>query len=188
MMTSRFDFIKTKLPGAVIAQRKRNDDTRGYFSRFYCANEFRDAGYELPIAQINHSMTERRGTVRGLHFQRSPHSEVKLVSCLKGEVFDVAVDLRADSPTFLQWHAETLSEDNARSFYIPEGFAHGFQALTDECELLYLHSVTFTPQAEGGVNIMDNSLSISWPLDITTLSDRDRSFPPIDPDFARLKP
>jgi dTDP-4-dehydrorhamnose 3,5-epimerase len=97
-------------------------------------------------------MTLRRGTVRGLHFQRPPHAEAKLVTCLHGQVFDVAVDLRAGSPTFLQWHAEELTESNGRSLLIPEGFAHGFQTLSEHCELLYVHSATFVPSSEGGIN------------------------------------
>lgn len=183
---SRFTFTKTPLPGAVIVHRKKVEDNRGFFSRFYCEDEFRDAGYELPLAQVNHSLTRRKGAVRGLHFQYPPHSEIKLVICLKGEVFDVALDLRAGSPTFLKWHGEFLSQDNAKGFYIPKGFAHGFQTLTDECELLYLNSSAFAPKAEGGVSAQDQALAIPWPLDISELSVRDSSHPLIDASFTGI--
>jgi dTDP-4-dehydrorhamnose 3,5-epimerase len=132
-------------------------------------------------------MTLRRGTVRGLHFQRPPHAEAKLVTCLHGQVFDVAVDLRAGSPTFLQWHAEELTESNGRSLLIPEGFAHGFQTLSEHCELLYVHSATFVPSSEGGINAHDNAIGVDWPLPIAELSERDASHPLLDAEFGGLK-
>ena len=140
---SRFDFIQTPLSGLVLVQRKVIEDHRGFFSRFYCAEEFSDVGINKPIAQINHTLTRKKGAVRGLHFQYPPYAETKIVSCLSGKIWDVAVDLRCDSPTFLQWHGEILSADNRTSLLIPEGYAHGFQSLTEDCELIYLHTAAY---------------------------------------------
>jgi dTDP-4-dehydrorhamnose 3,5-epimerase len=125
------------------------------------------------IAQINRTFTAKRGTVRGMHLQYSPHAETKFVSCLRGEVFDVAIDLRSGSSTFLQWHAQILSADNHMTMMIPEGFAHGLQTLSDDCELLYLHTAAFHPEAEGGFNAQDPLFAIRWPLAITEQSARD---------------
>lgn len=181
---SRFDFLSTPLLALKVVQRKVTEDPRGYLSRVYCAEEFRLAGIDKPIAQINFTLTRSKGTVRGLHFQRSPHAEIKLVSCLRGEVWDVAVDLRRDSPTFLQWHGEILSGNNRKTMLIPEGYAHGFQALTDDCELLYLHTAAYHLEAEGALNVADPALHITWPLPIASLSERDRSHPFITQNFA----
>lgn len=170
---SRFDFIPTPLSGLVIVQRKAIEDERGFLSRFYCGNEFREAGIDRQIAQINHTLTRKKGAVRGLHFQYPPHAETKMVSCLKGEILDVAVDLRRDSPTFLHWHGEILSATNRKSLLIPEGFAHGFQTLTEDCELIYLHTAFYQPEAEGAINIADPRLGITWPLPVSELSARD---------------
>ena len=172
---SRFDFIQTPLTGLMLVQRKAIEDHRGFLSRFYCAEEFRAAGITKPIAQINHTLTRKKGAVRGLHFQQSPQAEAKLVSCLKGEILDVAVDLRRDSATFLQWHGEILSAINRTSLLIPEGYAHGFQALTEDCELIYLHTAAYHPEAEGALNVVDPRLNIAWPLTVTDISDRDRN-------------
>ena len=139
-----------------------------------------------PIVQINHSRTTKVGAVRGMHFQRPPHAEMKLVRCLKGRVWDVAVDLRTDSPTFLQWHAEELSATNHRALLIPEGFAHGFQALSDGVELVYLHSAAYTKESEGGLNPKDARLSIAWPLAITELSGKDAQHAELDQQFEGL--
>lgn len=170
---SRFDVSSTPLAGLMLVQRHRAEDERGFFSRFFCAEELAPAGFALPIAQINHTFTARRGAVRGLHFQHPPHAEDKFVSCLRGEIFDVAVDLRRDSPTFLQWHAEILSAENARSLLVPQGCAHGFQTLTDDCELVYLHSRPYEAAAEDALNVRDPVLAIDWPLDFADISARD---------------
>jgi dTDP-4-dehydrorhamnose 3,5-epimerase len=149
----------------------------------FCAEEFASIGWRNPVAQINHTMTHRRGTVRGMHFQYPPYAERKLISCLQGEIWDVAVDLRRDSSTFLHWHGETLSAGNQRSLLIPEGFAHGFQTLTEDCELIYLHSATYQPEVEGALNPADPELAIAWPHPISEMSERDRQHPPLGPDF-----
>ena len=166
--------IDTPIAGLKVIQRKPIEDARGYFSRFFCTEEFRLAGLNSRIAQINHSYSKTAGTVRGMHFQLPPHAESKFVSCIRGEIFDVAVDLRRNSPTFLKWHGEVLSAENQRSLLIPEGFAHGFQTLTDDCELLYLVSAVYAPTAEGGVSVQDPLLKIEWPLPISEMSDKDR--------------
>lgn len=170
---SRFLVHDTPLAGLKLIERKPIDDTRGFLARVFCAEELSIAGWNKGIAQINHTLTQRRGTVRGMHFQRSPHMEMKLVSCLRGAVWDVAVDLRAGSPTFLKWHAVELSAKNHRAMLIPEGFAHGFQTLSDDCELLYLHSAAYALKAEGGVQPQDLMLAINWPLPIAEISPRD---------------
>ncbi len=183
----RFEFHPTPLAGLLVVQRTALDDARGSFSRVYCEDTLREAGMDRPIAQINHSVTRRLGAVRGLHFQRPPRAEIKFVSCLRGEVWDVAVDLRRGSPTFLQWHAEILSADNRRSLVIPRGFAHGFQCLRDDCELLYLHTMAYHPASEGALRATDPRLRISWPRDISDMSDRDRQHPLLEADFEGLE-
>lgn len=183
---SRFDFIATPLTGLTLVQRKPIVDERGFLARFWCAEEFSVAGWKRPVAQINHTLTRCSGAVRGMHFQHPPHAEIKLVSCLRGEIFDVAIDLRRGSPTFLKWHGEVLSADNQRSLLVPEGFAHGFQALADDCELLYLHSAAHVVEAEGAVNPNDPLLAINWPLVIGELSDRDRAHPMLGRDYEGI--
>lgn len=175
------------LSGLKLVIRQRQEDRRGFFSRVFCSDELAIAGWSKPIAQINHSASALCGTVRGMHFQHRPHAEMKLISCIRGEVWDVAVDVRVDSPTFLQWHAEHLSADNARALLIPEGFAHGFQTLTDNVELLYFHSSAFTARAEGGLHPRDARLSIQWPLPISQLSARDAAHPLIDSTFKGVR-
>jgi dTDP-4-dehydrorhamnose 3,5-epimerase len=178
----------TPLRGLARVDRQLHDDARGSFCRLFCADELGAAASATPfvVAQINHSVTARAGTVRGLHFQRPPHAEQKLVSCLRGAVFDVAVDLRRGSPTFLKWHGERLSGANRRGLWIPEGFAHGFQALEDDTELLYLHSRAHAPDAEDGVDPRDPALAIDWPLSFAAFSERDRRHAPLGPAFAGI--
>lgn len=163
-------------------------DARGRFTRLFCEQELAAIRPNLHFTQINLSQTRGRGVVRGLHYQTPPAAESKLIRCVRGRVFDVAVDLRAGSPTFLQWHAMELSDDNDRAVFIPEGFAHGFQALTDEADLVYMHTSPWTPACEAGMRHDDPRLSIAWPLAAIGLSDRDRSYDPIDADFAGLQP
>jgi dTDP-4-dehydrorhamnose 3,5-epimerase len=174
---SRFDFIQTPLSDLMLVQRKTAEDNRGFLSRFFCIEAFSEAGIKKPIVQINHTLTRKKGAVRGLHFQYPPHAEIKLVSCLKGKVLDVAVDIRRTSPTFLQWHGEILSAENYKSLLIPEGYAHGFQALTEDCELVYLHTSAYHSDSEGALNVTDPSLSIDWPLPVIDLSKRDQNHP-----------
>lgn len=184
---SRFRFTPCSLDGVQRIDRSRVGDARGFLARLYCADEFAAAGVALSIAQINHTHTRQRGAVRGMHFQRRPHAEAKLVSCVRGQVFDVAVDLRAGSPTFLQWHGESLSEDNGRALFIPPGFAHGFQTCTDDCELVYLHSAAYRPEAEGAVHALDPRLAIAWPLPIAEMSARDQAHLFLTNDYPGLE-
>ena len=175
------------LPGLARVQRQPLGDERGFFARIFCADELAAAGWAVSIAQINHSHTARRGSVRGMHYQRPPHAEMKLVTCLRGTVWDVAVDLRAGSPTFLQWHAELLSADNHCALLIPPGFAHGFQAQTDGAELLYCHSAPHAPGAEAGLHPLDARLGIAWPLPVQGLSARDAGQAPLADAFQGVR-
>jgi len=181
---SRLTITNLPLAGLKLVERLSLDDSRGFLSRLFCAEELASAGWRKPIVQVNYTFTARCGTVRGMHFQLPPHTEMKLVSCLHGRVWDVAVDLRRGSDTLVHWYAEELSADNQRALLIPEGFAHGFQALTDDVELLYCHSAAFHDEAQGGVNPRDPKLAIEWPLEITELSDMDAHHPMIDEKFA----
>jgi dTDP-4-dehydrorhamnose 3,5-epimerase len=182
-VTERFQIRDTPLPGLKVIDRKVVADDRGFLERLYCADELGDVLANRAIVQINRTLTSRRGTVRGLHFQVPPHAEIKIVSCLRGKVFDVAVDLRQNSSTFLKWHAEVLSDREHRMFLIPEGFAHGFQTLSDDCELLYFHSALYEPGSEGGVNPRDPTVGIRWPEEIAELSLRDAAHPILANDY-----
>lgn len=183
-MSSHFNILPTPLEGVNILQRTPIGDKRGYLERLFCLNELHAVINDKSIVQINHTLTTQCGTVRGMHFQRPPYAEMKIITCLCGEVFDVAVDLRHGSPTFLQWHGETLTADNHKSFVIAEGFAHGFQALTEKCELLYFHTNAYQADAEGGLNAQDPMLSIRWPRSITRQSPRDLAHPFLTTDFT----
>jgi dTDP-4-dehydrorhamnose 3,5-epimerase len=186
MADRRFTATATGLAGLMVVRRQRIEDARGFLSRLYCREELAEIGFSEPVVQINQTVTRAPGMVRGMHFQRPPHAEDKLVSCLRGEVYDVAVDLRAGSPTLQQWHGERLSAENGLSLFIPKGFAHGFQSLTDDCELFYLHTASYAPEAEGALNALDPALAIDWPLPVTEMSARDRGHPFLEDDFAGI--
>ncbi|WP_295385504.1 dTDP-4-dehydrorhamnose 3,5-epimerase [uncultured Thiodictyon sp.] len=183
---TRFTLSTTALPGLTVLQRHPIGDQRGYLERIFCRDALAALLDGKGIAQINHTLTAKLGTVRGLHFQYAPHAETKLVTCLRGEVYDVAVDVRCGSPTFLRWHAERLSADNHRTLVIPEGFAHGFQTLVDDCELVYLHTAAYCAEAEGALNAADPRLAIAWPLPIAERSARDQAHPLLDDRFLGL--
>ncbi len=174
------------LKGLKLIKRNTISDHRGYFSRFFCSEEFKEFGWKGFIAQINHTLTVEKGSIRGMHFQLAPFSETKIVSCLRGEIWDVAVDLRKDSPTFLRWHAEILSSENSSSILIPQGFAHGFQTLSENCELIYLHSAPYAPNYESGLRFNDPALNIKWPLPVTEYSNRDISHNLINTNFKGI--
>jgi dTDP-4-dehydrorhamnose 3,5-epimerase len=180
------DFVPTSIAGAFEVRHDVRSDERGRFKRQYCEREFAAAGLNISWVQVNHSVTTERGAVRGMHYQRPPNGEAKLVSCPAGRAFDVAVDVRRGSKTFLKWAAVEI--DESVSFYIPEGCAHGFQALTDEVHLIYLHSAFYAPEAECGVRFDDPALAIAWPVPIGAMSERDRSFAPIGEDFEGVAP
>jgi dTDP-4-dehydrorhamnose 3,5-epimerase len=185
-MSNRLDILDTPIQGLKLIQRKPLADDRGYLERMFCSEELRTIIPDKTLAQINRTLTLKSGVVRGMHFQYSPHAETKFVSCLRGEVFDVAVDLRQGSPTFLRWHSEVLSGDNRKTLVIPDGFAHGFQTLTADCEMLYFHTDAYRAECEGGVNAFDPHLAISWPLHITERSARDIAHPNLTNDFTGL--
>lgn len=184
---NRFNVRNLPLPGLKLIERQRRGDHRGFLTRLFCAEELAAAGWTNPVAQINHTFTATRGTVRGMHFQRPPYADMKLVTCIRGEIFDVAVDVRIDSPTFLHWHTQHLSADNHCALLIPEGFAHGFQTLTNDVELLYCHAAAFVADAEAGLHPQDPQLAITWPLSITELSTRDAAHPRIAAGFTGVR-
>jgi dTDP-4-dehydrorhamnose 3,5-epimerase len=178
--------VETEIKGVDVVETAHVEDYRGSFTRFFCEFDLSSVMRGRRIVQINHSRTRAVGGVRGMHFQLPPHTEMKLVRCVKGRVWDVAVDLRAGSATLLKWHAQELTPRDANMLVIPEGCAHGFQALEAESELLYLHTAPYVPAAEGGVAHDDPQLSIAWPLPVTDLSARDRAYHPLPPGFAGL--
>lgn len=184
---SRFTVTETGIEGLRVIQHQRLGDARGFLSRLFCSEAFICAGWYKPIAQINHTLTRQQGTVRGMHFQHPPHAEMKLVTCLRGAVWDVGVDLRAGSRTFLQWRGAELSAENGRALLIPEGMAHGFQALSHDCELLYLHTTPYRVEAEGGLLATDPLLDIAWPLPIALQSARDSEHTLLAENFTGLK-
>lgn len=190
-MGERLTLSPTALPGVVVAESAPIADPRGHFARLFCEDELRPVLDGARIVQANISCTQRATTIRGLHFQRAPHAEAKLVRCIRGAAFDVAVDLRAGSPTFAKWHAEALTAANWRMLMIPPGCAHGFQALEDDTELLYLHTAAYAPESEGGVAYDDPTLGIAWPLRLASddlVSARDRALPRLDAWFGGLRP
>lgn len=176
-MTRRLEFKETPLAGAYILSRKSNSDNRGSFERLFCQDELCQVFGQRHIAQINLSSTSLVGAVRGLHFQYPPFAETKIITCVKGEVFDVALDIRRSSSTFLHWFGVMLSESSNSSFLIPEGFAHGFQVLAPDSQLLYIHSAPYAPHDQGIINACDPAVNISWPIPVTQRSERDESQP-----------
>lgn len=180
---SELKLIELPLSGLFCLQHQVHEDQRGRFARLFCEGSLAAFGQPFHVRQINHSRTSEVGTVRGLHFQRPPQAETKLISCLRGEVWDVAVDIRQDSPTYLHWHAEHLVAGDGRSLLLPPGFAHGFQALSADAELLYLHSADYAPEHEGGLSPSDPRLAIAWPLLVKNLSARDAAHPRLDDSF-----
>ncbi len=179
-------FNSTILTGAYIVDTSPLKDDRGMFMRTYCKKQFEQIGFTSEWVQMNHSISYKKGTIRGMHFQIPPFGEIKMVKCIQGAIFDVIVDLRKDSPTFLQWISVDLTKENKRMLYIPAGFAHGFQTLTDDTELIYHHSHFFTPEAETGLLYNDPLLGINWPLALTAISDRDLSHPTINKEFKGI--
>jgi len=171
-------FTPARLQGVFVIDLERREDDRGYFARTFCEAEFAAAGLETRFVQANSAGTRRRGTVRGLHYQRSPHEEVKVIRCTRGEIYDVLVDLRPESSTFGQWQGFEIDAVEGRMIYVPRGFAHGYQALADDVEVFYLVSHPYTPGAESGLHFGDPAFGIDWPLPVTEISDKDRAWPP----------
>ncbi len=166
-------FEETILKGSYIISPKILEDNRGWFSRFFCKEEFIKIGHSKEWVQMNHSFTSKKGSIRGMHFQKRPFEEIKMVRCIAGAVYDVIVDIRENSSTFLHHFGQELSASNKKMFYIPQGFAHGFQTLTDDAELIYHHTAFYKPEAEDALNFQDPLLNIQWPLPFTEVSEKD---------------
>ena len=179
-------FIPTPLNGSYIIEGEPFTDERGWFARYYCRNEFEEIGHNKEWVQLNHSVSYKKGTIRGMHFQKQPFAEIKMVKCIAGRIYDVIIDLRKDSETFLQWFGTELSAQNKKMLYIPEGFAHGFQCLMDNCELIYHHSEFYKPEAETGIRFDDPQVKIEWPLSMTIISPRDKQHPWLDKNFKGI--
>jgi dTDP-4-dehydrorhamnose 3,5-epimerase len=174
---------KLKITGAAVVDAEPFVDQRGVFARFFCENELSQIIKGRHFVNVNFSRTLKKGAIRGLHFQYPPKAEMKLVRCIRGAVYDVIVDIRKDSPTFLKWCGVELSSENMKMLCIPEGLAHGFQVLEDSSEMLYLHSEFYSKEHEGALNYSDPSLTIEWPIEPTDISERDRTHKMIGDDF-----
>lgn len=185
-MSTNIEHIKTPIADLFVLKRKIIGDERGHFFRIFCKDELNEIGLTKPLVQINFSHAKEKFTTRGFHFQYAPNAETKIVTCIKGEIFDVAVDLRAGSPTFLQWFGTILSEENNQSLFIPEGFAHASQSLSDESSLIYLHTEAYSNINEGGVNVNEPMISVEWPHPPHNLSKRDASFSFLPPNFKGI--
>lgn len=186
-MGGRMKFVEAPLAGAYVIELEPFLDERGLFARTFCQKEFATIGFHKQIVQINHSVTSQKGAIRGMHYQLPPACETKIIRCVQGKVFDVMVNIRTGSPTFMKWHGVELSKENMRMVYIPEGFAHGFQALTDNAELSYLSSAFYSPEYERGLRFDDPALAIKWPLPASAISPKDQSYPLIDNNFKGIE-
>jgi dTDP-4-dehydrorhamnose 3,5-epimerase len=180
-------FAKTALPGAYVIELEVRPDSRGFFARAFCQKEFEAHGLKPVIAQANVAFNHKKGTLRGMHFQFPPTAETKVVRCTRGAILDIIVDLRPESPTYLQHIAVELSEDNHRALYVPERFAHGYQVLQDKTETSYQVGEFYAPGSEGGLLYSDPRLRLSWPLPVSVISEKDAAWPPLDIQEAALK-
>ncbi len=180
-------FIETEINSLFVIKFEPFYDERGKFTRVFCKNEFKEIGHSKDIVQINHSLTKKKGSVRGMHFQYSPKSEIKIIKCIKGAVFDVAVDIRENSSTFLKWYSEILSSKNMKGIYIPEGFAHGFQTLESNTELIYFHTEYYDPEYEAKIKYDDPKLNIIWPLNVKQMSKSDKDTKFLNENFKGIK-
>ena len=179
-------FIESPLKGLYIIHPEPYYDNRGNFVRIFCRSELKQINHDKEIVQMNQSLTKKKGTIRGMHFQYPPKAEIKIVKCLSGSVFDVSIDLRKNSPTFLSWFGEIISAKNMKMVYIPEGFAHGFQTLEVNCEILYLHSEFYSKEHEDGIRYNDKKINIKWPLELTDISNRDKNHKLLEDSFKGL--
>ena len=176
------NFLTTSLEGSYIIELLPFSDSRGWFARTYCKKEFAEIGFDKEFVQMNFSFNKKKGTLRGMHYQETPFEETKLIRCTSGKVFDVAVDLRKNSDTYLKWFGTELSRKNLKMILIPGGFAHGFITLKDNSELIYHHTEYYNPLAEKGIRYDDKTLNIEWPVDVSVISDKDKSYP-----FIKIK-
>ena len=180
-------FTETKLKGAFVIDLERRSDERGFFARTFCQHEFRDHGLKPVIAQANVASNNKKGTLRGMHFQYPPMAETKLVRCTRGAILDIIVDLRPESPTYLQHVAVELTEENMRALYVPERFAHGYQTLHDGTDTSYQVGEFYAPNTEGGLRYDDPKLGLTWPLPVSVISPKDQAFPPLHEVEGELK-
>ena len=185
-MSRNFQVLPTSLPGPILLKRWKHEDTRGVFSRIYCKEQLKENEITMDISQINFSYTANPGAVRGMHFQKAPSADAKVVTCIRGKVWDVVIDIRKRSPSLLKWHGQILSASECSSLFIPEGFAHGFQTLSADCEMVYLHSESHSAECEGGIRFDDPRVAIQWPLEVSDLSARDRSHPVVSQAFLGI--
>lgn len=172
-------FVETPLAGCYVIEQDRIQDHRGYFARVWCQRELEEHGLKAEILQANVGFSRQRGTLRGLHYQHSPHAEVKIVHCTRGAMFDVAVDLRPASPTFMRWYGIELTAENGKMLYVPEGFAQGYLTLVDDTEMTYQTSRFFDREAATGVRYNDPKLGIAWPADVRVISEQDKKWPDV---------
>lgn len=172
-------FLECEVEGGRLIEMEPRRDDRGHFARMWCEQELRSAGLDAALSQVNVAYSPRAGTLRGLHYQRDPHAEVKIVRCVRGAVFDVMVDLRPQSPTYLRWFGAELRGDGLRMMYVPKGCAHGFLSLTDESEVIYFASTTYAPTAATGIRYDDPAIGIRWPADVKVISEADRGWPAV---------
>ncbi len=176
------------LKGACIIETKPFQDHRGKFARVFCRSEMEAILDGKIVEQINYSFTEKKGILRGLHYQCPPNAEIKMIRCLHGTAFDVIVDIRKGSPTFLKWHGEILSKDNMKMILVPEGFAHGYQTLENNCEIIYFNTAPYNPALEKGIRYNDPMINIKWPLKVTDISEKDSNHPLLTPAFSGILP
>ena len=180
-------FIESKIQNVYIIEPEPFIDDRGMFARIFGKEEFKEIGHSKEIVNINNSATKKKGSIRGMHFQYPPKAEIKIIKCIKGAILDVAIDIRKESPTFLQYHSEVLSADNMRMLYIPEGFAHGFQALNDDIEMIYFTTEVYCAEKEGGIRYNDPIIGIEWLLEVTNISKKDKELKLLKNDFEGIE-
>ena len=179
-------FIQTPLNGAYVVELEPFRDERGFFARTFCKRDFSVIGHHQEFVQFNHSMTRYKGTIRGMHYQVPPSAEIKLIRCIVGEVYDVIIDIRKDSPTFLNHYGIVLSNENLKMIYVPEGFAHGFQTLSDNTQMIYHHTAYYNPEYERGLRYNDPVFGIKWPMPPTNLTEKDQKYPMINNNFKGI--
>jgi dTDP-4-dehydrorhamnose 3,5-epimerase len=173
-------FKETPLNNAFVLNLEKIEDDRGFFARYFCQEEFKEYGLLTDWVQMNISMNKNKGTIRGMHFQNQPKADAKIVRCLHGAIWDVVVDLRYKSTTYGEWFGIELNDENRSMMYVPQGFAHGFQTISDNAELLYIHSDSYSPKLEGGINVDSPEVCIKWPLPVTEISERDAMLPSLN--------
>ena len=180
-------YTETPIKGAYIIELEPFHDNRGLFARTFCKREFEKIGHKKEFVQFNHSVTLHKGTMRGMHYQVPPGSEIKLIRCIRGKVFDVIIDLRCESPTFLKYFTAELGELNMKMIYVPEGFAHGFQTLENNSQLIYHHTQYYNSSDERGIRYNDPAINVNWPLDPVNITDKDKNYPLIENSFKGIK-